>query len=161
VERETDSDVSVSVNSKKFKSLAAANKGKLVFREDKSGNLYYVDFSKNELVAKELSANVPAYHPDISPDGKWVAFCTGIEGVAEGSELYVRKIDASDKSLIKLNVKSAVIPRWRLLYRSNGIVCARFACQDGVVLEIPRHRDSCCSRFFESAVWNQCFVYPF
>ncbi|OWV10305.1 TIGR02171 family protein [Fibrobacter sp. UWB5] len=122
VERESDSDVSVSVSSKKFKSLAATNKGKLVFREDKSGNLYYVDFSKNDLVAKELSADVSAYHPDISPDGKWVAFCTGIEGVADNSELYVRKIDASDKSLIKLNVKSAVIPRWRVLANGDTVI---------------------------------------
>ena len=121
-ESETDSTVSVSVTQKKFESLAATTKAKLVFREDKSGNLFYVDFDKNELVAKELKVNVSAYHPDISPDGKWVAFCTGIEGVDGESELYVRKIDASNQSLTKLDVKSAAIPRWRVLANGDTVI---------------------------------------
>ena len=121
-ENEADTTVSVSVTPKRFKSLAATTVGKLVFREDKSGDLFYVDFDKDEPVAKELNVGISAYHPDISPDGKWVAFCTGIEGVAGNSELYVRKINTSDKSLIKLDVKSAAIPRWRVLANGDTVV---------------------------------------
>lgn len=120
-ESEADSTVSVSVTQKKFKSLAATTKAKLVFREDKSGDLFYVDFDKGDPVVKELNVKVSAYHPDISPDGKWVAFCTGIEGVEGNSELYVRKIE-SNGDLIKLDVESAAIPRWRVLANGDTVI---------------------------------------
>ncbi len=86
---------------------------KLAFRNDASGNLVYVDFSK---IAKlvEIEDKIDVYHPDISPDGNRVAFCTSMEGVLKESSVYVRDLNESGSNLVKLPVKNAAIPRWRV-----------------------------------------------
>lgn len=87
---------------------------KLAFRNDQTGNLAYVDFSGVASGVVELVDTIPVFHPDISPDGRKVAFCTGMEGIAGQSSVYVRNLDASGSGLVKLDVKNAAIPRWHV-----------------------------------------------
>jgi uncharacterized protein (TIGR02171 family) len=87
----------------------------LAFRNDLSGNLAYIDYNEGNLSVTEIEDSLEVYHPDISPDGNKVAFCTKYEGISGKSALYVRDLDAKGSNLVKLDVKSAAIPRWRVL----------------------------------------------
>ena len=91
---------------------------KLVFRNDETGNLVYINYANAANSVIEISDNIDSYHPDISPDGKYVAFCTGLEGIAGKSSVYVRELNESGSGLVKLDVDGAAIPRWRIL--NNG-----------------------------------------
>ena len=91
---------------------------KLVFRDDISGNLLYVDFRSTKPGMQEINTGISAYHPEISPDGKFVAYCTGLEGVSGQSKVYVSGLDENAGLQVELSVKSAAIPRWRVL--KNG-----------------------------------------
>mgnify|MGYP003290607386 CR=1 FL=1 len=112
-----DAKITSLVNSSMMRQMTGAFKVKLAFRNDVSGNLAYIDYSDKSSVV-EIEDNIDSYHPDISPDGKWVAFCTGVEGSPAKSSVYVRRLDPTGSGLTKLNVENAVIPRWRVL--ENG-----------------------------------------
>lgn len=91
--------------------MIGTGRAKLAFRNDRTGNLVYVDYSNGADVI-EFPDSIQVYHPEISPDGMKVAFCTGLEGVDGKSSVYVRNLGAVDGPLVKLNVENAVIPRW-------------------------------------------------
>ena len=95
---------------------------KLAFRNDLSGNLSFVDYSNGALSVVEIEDTLNAYHPDISPDGKKVAFSTGLEGVSGKSTVYVRDLNAEGSNLVKLDVKTAAIPRWRVLENGDTVI---------------------------------------
>ena len=105
-------------NSAKMRSKTGTYKVKLAFRNDVTGNLAYIDYSTGLLSVTEIADTLEVYHPEVSPDGKRVAFCTRIEGVSGKSDLYVRDLNAEGSNLVKLDVESASIPRWRVL--DNG-----------------------------------------
>ena len=94
----------------------------LAFRNDISGNLAYIDYRDGSLSVTEIDDSLDVYHPDISPDGRHVAFCTGLEGVAGKSALYVRDLDAEGGNLVELDVGSAAIPRWRVLGNGDTVI---------------------------------------
>ena len=123
------------------------SKVKLVFKNEVTGNLNYIDYTKeNDIV--EIEDTIPAYHPDISPNGSKVAFCTGIEGVSQTSRLYVRNLDPKGSGLVKLNVKSAAIPRWSVL--ANG---------DTVITYVTNAGDNSNDKTFKSAsTWQVTFM---
>lgn len=108
--------------SDKIRSLTGSYKSKLVFRNDLTGNLVLVDYSSGMLAYDEISGSLDAYHPDISPDGKLVAFCTGLEGVDGKSSVYVRDLNSTGTNLVRLNVESAAIPRWRVLENGDTVI---------------------------------------
>ena len=105
-------------NSAKIRSETGTYKTKLAFRNDVTGNLAFIDYASGILTVNEISDSIEVYHPEISPDGKRVAFCTRIEGVSGKSSLYVRDLNVNGSNLVKLDVESAAIPRWRVL--DNG-----------------------------------------
>ena len=70
----------------------------------------------------EITEGIDAYHPDISPNGKWIAYCTGLEGVSGKSTLYVQSIDRDSTLRVKLKVESAAIPRWRILENGDTVI---------------------------------------
>ena len=113
-----------------IESLMETNKVKLAFRNDISGNLAYVDYSNGSLTVVEITDTLDVYHPEISPDGKRVAFCTGLEGVSGKSTVYVRDLNAEGSNHVKLDVKSAAIPRWRVL--DNGDTVIVFVTDAGI-----------------------------
>lgn len=95
---------------------------KLVFRNDRTQNIAYVDYSNGTLSVVEIGDTIDAYHPDISPDGSKVAFCTKSDGSSDDSELYVRDLNPKGTNLVKLNVKSAAIPRWQVTPEGDTVV---------------------------------------
>ncbi len=109
-------------SSSTIKSLFDTYRVKLVFRNDLSGNLSFVDYSNGALSVVEIEDTLNVYHPDISPDGKMVAFSTKLEGVSGKSSVYVRNLDAEGSALVKLDVKSAAIPRWRVLENGDTVI---------------------------------------
>ena len=95
----------------------------LVFRDVTSKKLAYVDYGAIPLTVMEIPEDtLEAYHPELSPDGKWIAFCTGIEGVSGQSSVYVRRLYAAESKLIRLNVESAAIPRWKVLDNGDTVI---------------------------------------
>ena len=123
-------------------------KTKLVFRDDISGNLVYIDYSSEEPVFVEIADTVDAFHPDISPDGEQVAFCTNIEGVNGKSEIYVRDLDAQGSNLVKLDVESAAIPRWRVLDSGDTVIVYVSSAQNNKNTET----------FLEQSTWMVLFA---
>ena len=111
-----------------IRSKTGSYNAKLVFRNDAMDKLAYVDYSGGVLSVKEICQTDGGYHPDVSPNGKWVAYCTGLEGVPGESKLYVQKIDeiCSDSGnfsgIQKLGVASAAIPRWRVLESGDTVI---------------------------------------
>lgn len=103
-------------------SFAGSYKVKLVFRAENSGNLAYIDYANGVQAVVEIADTIDAYHPEISPDGKRVAFCTGVEGTSGKSVIYVRDLNATGTNLVKLNVKNAAIPRWRVLENGDTVI---------------------------------------
>lgn len=109
-------------NSAKMRAQTGTYKVKLAFRNDVTGNIAYIDYSTGLLSVTEIADTIDAFHPEISPDGKHVAFCTRIEGVSGKSSLYVRNLNAEGSNLVKLDVESAAIPRWRVVGSDTLIV---------------------------------------
>ena len=95
---------------------------KLAFRNDITGNLAFIDYASGDLYVSEIADTLDVYHPDISPDGSRVAFCTGLEGVPGKSEIYVRRLDNEGTELVKLDFESAAIPRWRVLENGDTVI---------------------------------------
>ena len=117
-----ESVVNILTSVSEMKHLTRTFESKLVFRNDATGNLSYVDFASGVLSVVEIKDSLKAYHPDVSPDGKRVAFCTGMEGVGGMSVIYVRNLDEDGSGLVKLNVENAAIPRWRVLENGDTVI---------------------------------------
>ncbi|WP_407456294.1 TIGR02171 family lipoprotein [Fibrobacter sp.] len=109
-------------NSSTIHSLVGTYKAKIAFRNDLSGNLAFIDYSSGIISVVEIGDTIDVYHPEISPDGKKVAFCTGLEGVSGKSNLYVRDLNANGSNLVKLKVESAAIPRWHVLENGDTVI---------------------------------------
>lgn len=114
--------IQVTTSIKKMYGAVGSYQSKLVFRNDESGNLAFVDFASGSTSVVEIADTVDSYHPDVSPDGSKVAFCTGLEGVAQKSKLYVRNLDSAGTGLVQLDVESAAIPRWRVSAGDTSII---------------------------------------
>ncbi len=121
---------------------------KVAFRNDLTGNLAYIDFSSGIPTVIEIEDTLAVYHPEISPDGKKVAFCTKIEGVAGTSEVYVRDLNAEGSNLVKLNVPSAAIPRWKVLDNDDTVLV--------YVTDAGNNKDD--AAFFDASTWRVKFA---
>jgi len=118
----SSSRISIVASSTQVKSITGTYRAKLAFVNYETGNLTYIDFSNSSLAVTEIIDTLPVFHPDISLDGKRVAFCTKVEGLSGTSEVYVRDLNATGTNLVKLNVASAAIPRWRVVGADTLIV---------------------------------------
>lgn len=117
-----ESVVNVSVALFPMKRLTGTFESKLVFRNNVTGNLSYIYLGDGVNSVVEIKDTLRAYHPEISPDGKRVAFCTGVEGLSGQSNVYVRNLDVTGSGLVKLDVEHAVIPRWRVLDNGDTVI---------------------------------------
>jgi uncharacterized protein (TIGR02171 family) len=97
------------------KSFIGTSNARVVF-VNVTGNvrtLCYVDFSKPYPVIQEVKDFQTVYAPTISPNGKYVAFCTrNALGSTGQSSVYVRTLDALSLPPVKLASNSAFVPRW-------------------------------------------------
>lgn len=130
------------------RNMMGSNQVKLVFREDIGGNLAVVDYSSVDEKVAVIYDTMQVYHPEISPDGKYVAFCTGLEGVSTKSSLYVRELNLLGMNPVKLDVESASIPRWRVL--SNGDTVIVYVSQSG------NNKED--GKFFKESTWQVPFA---
>lgn len=110
------------IQAEKIHSLLGTYTAKLVFRNDETGNLAYINYANAANAVIEINDNIDSYHPEISPDGRYVAFCTGLEGVLGKSRLYVRELNESGSGLVKLDVDGAAIPRWQVLENGDTVI---------------------------------------
>lgn len=94
---------------------------KLVYRNNVTGNLVYMNSSNGKPSLEEINDTLSAFHPDISPDGQWVVFSTGMEGITGTSHVYAKKL-GSNSLFIKLNVDNAAIPRFRITETGDTVV---------------------------------------
>ena len=134
------------IDASEVRQLTDSYHAKLAFRNDANGNLAYVDFGKTAKVV-EIEDNIDVYHPDISPDGKRVAFCTSMEGVLKESSVYVRDLNESGSNLVKLPVENAAIPRWRV--NPNG---------DTVIVYVTSARNNKGDDFMKESTWQVKFA---
>ncbi len=130
------------------KSITGTYNVKLVFRNDINGNLAYLDYKNGSQSVKEITKGINAYHPEISPNGNWVAYCTAYEGQAKKSTLYVQNLEDDSASPIKLKNENAAIPRWRVL--DNGDTVIVYVSDAGI------NKDN--STFKETSTWEVPFA---
>ena len=120
---ETQTSVVTSLASQEtVKGLTGSYNVKLTFRNDVTGNIAYIDYLNGSLSVKEITKGIDAYHPEISPNGNWVAFCTGMEGVSGKSTIYVQSLDEDSTIRVKLGSNGAAIPRWRALDNGDTVI---------------------------------------
>lgn len=118
----TSSRVIPVATSMNVRSKTGSFHSKLAFRNDNTGNIAFVDYINGSLSVLEIADTIDAYHPDISPDGSWVAFCTKAEGISGKSSLYVRELKAVDSKVVKLDVESAAVPRWNVTPAGDTVI---------------------------------------
>ncbi|SHK90545.1 TIGR02171 family protein [Fibrobacter sp. UWB12] len=118
----TASPINVLTTSALLKKSTKTYQNKLVFRNDETGNIAFVNFANGTPTVKEIEDSVDAYHPTLSPNGNLVAFSTKYEGISGNSSLYVQRLDSIEADKIKLDVESAAIPRWRVVGADTEIV---------------------------------------
>jgi len=92
--------------------LLGSTTARLVFlnRVDGKGILSWVDFSEATPTVRSLPDRDPVFHPVISPDGQWVAWCTALEGSTGPSEIKARRLAKNDTMVLDLG--PGAIPRW-------------------------------------------------
>ncbi|MBO7413153.1 MAG: TIGR02171 family protein [Fibrobacter sp.] len=128
--------------------ITGTYKAKLAFRNDITGNLAYVDYSSGILSVVEIEDSIDVFHPDISPDGEHVAFCTGLEGISGKSTVYVRDLNAEGSNLVKLDVENAAIPRWRVLESGDTAIV--------YVTDAGNNKDA--AAFRSASTWQVAFA---
>lgn len=92
--------------------LLGAQSAHLVFlnRSNGKGVLSWIDFGEAVPVVRSLLDKDPVFHPSISPDGQWVAWCTVMEGSTGVSRIKARRLSKNDTSVFDLG--EGAIPRW-------------------------------------------------
>ena len=117
-----DSKVNSLEDITKLEKIMGGFQAKIAFRNDVTGNLIVNDYSESEYAMMEYKDSMEVYHPEISPNGSKVAFCTKPEGVPGKSEIYVRNITHSGDELVKLEFENAAIPRWRVRAPGDTVI---------------------------------------
>jgi len=92
--------------------LLGAQSARLVFlnRSNGKGVLSWIDFGEAVPVVRSLLDKDPVFHPSISPDGQWVAWCTVMEGSTGVSRIKARRLSKNDTLVFDLG--EGAIPRW-------------------------------------------------
>lgn len=97
-----------------MKSLTGAPASKIVFVNVTGPNrtLCFIDFGSTFPGIREYLDDKNVYLPTISPDGRFVAYCSRNEGLSGPSQVTIRSLDSLDSPLEHLGTDSAYIPRW-------------------------------------------------
>lgn len=105
--------------------LVNALSARLVFvnRLGGKGVLSWVDYTEAKPVVRSLPDRDPVFHPAISPDGQWVAWCTALEGSNGASKVKIRRLARNDTGVIELG--EGAIPRWWVSGSDTFLIVAR------------------------------------
>lgn len=95
---------------------------KLAFIDGMTDHLVFTNFNDGIFYFAEFTDVSNVYHPDISPDGNWVAFSTGKEGSNSKSSVFVRRLNLDGSDLMKLDVESAAIPRFDINPEGDTVI---------------------------------------
>jgi len=92
--------------------LLGAQTARLVFlnRTAGKGILSWIDYGDPNPMVRSLPDRDPVFHPVISPDGNWVAWCTVPEGSTGTSRIKARRLSKNDSTVLDLG--AGAIPRW-------------------------------------------------
>lgn len=115
---ETIDGITILVDSAFFMEKFHSSSVKIAFNDDETSELNYLEIDGNSVRHEIIPTSVAPNHPQFSPDGSKLAFSTGYEGAPLQSELFVVDLTSDERSIYKLDVESAAIPRWRVL--ENG-----------------------------------------
>lgn len=71
-----------------------------------------LDYGQPIPAVREYADFTKVYFPTVSPDGKYVAFCTQNVGFGDSSLMYVRSLDSLHSPLVRLSSSFAYKPHW-------------------------------------------------
>jgi uncharacterized protein (TIGR02171 family) len=110
----TPNAVTIMANGNDFRTFPGTPEAKLVFVNvtGKNRTLCCVDFSRGFPYVREYLDDRNVHHPTISPDGRYVAYCSRNEGQSGGSKVSIRSLDSLNSPIEQLGTDSAYIPRW-------------------------------------------------
>ena len=93
-------------------SLVGSWEARLVFvnRSNGKGVLTWIDYNEPYPEARSLPDDDPVFHPVISPDGRWVAWSTALEGSTGASRIKARRLVRDPTAVLDLG--AGAIPRW-------------------------------------------------
>ena len=105
---------SVIIGRDSLQSLLGTFNVKLVFVNVNGSDrlLSLVDFSKSLPFVINYTDDKNVYMPTISPDGKYVAYCSRNVGLSGPSKITIRSLDSLNSPMIKIAADTAYIPRW-------------------------------------------------
>jgi uncharacterized protein (TIGR02171 family) len=83
-----------------------------VKRDGAARTLCTIDFAQIVPALIEYRDQQNVYLPTISPDGNWVSYCTGGEGMYDNSSVYLRPFGDTAAVAVKLGDEPAFVPRW-------------------------------------------------
>lgn len=120
--------VTIMTNTTDLRSFIGTSDAKLVFVNVTGAYrlLCYVDFSRTFPYVREYPDDHNVYHPTISPDGRYVAYCSRNEGQAGGSKVSIRSLDSLNSPIEQLETDTAYIPRW-WIHSGTGDTCIVYA----------------------------------
>jgi uncharacterized protein (TIGR02171 family) len=102
------------VTKSNFQNLVGSSHVKVAFVDIEGAQriLTYIDFISNNFHVYRYSGNTDVHAPMISPNGEWVAFCTGDMGGQGGSSVSIQRLDSLGSGFTQLSDKNAFFPRW-------------------------------------------------
>lgn len=110
---------------------------KIVFVNVTENNrtLCYVDFSRTFPALWEFPDDRNVYLPTLSPDGRYVAYCSKDVGLSGPSKITIRSLDSLGTPRVTLALDSAYVPRWWVDPATGDtcIVYTNSACDDASV----------------------------
>jgi uncharacterized protein (TIGR02171 family) len=106
--------VTIMTSGGELRTFIGTSEAKLVFVNVTGVNrtLCYVDFGRTFPYVAEYLDDRNVHHPTISPDGRYVAYCSRNEGQSGESPVSIRSIDSLNSPIVQLTSDSAYIPRW-------------------------------------------------
>ncbi len=94
--------------------IVGSREARIVFvnRSGGKGVLTWIDYAETTPVARSLADKDPVFHPVISPDGRWVAWSTVMEGSPMNGRIKARRLVRNDTVVMDLG--EGAIPRWQV-----------------------------------------------
>ncbi|PBC67754.1 uncharacterized protein (TIGR02171 family) [Fibrobacter sp. UWS1] len=127
-EKPNSSTAKALASSQELKLKVGTTLARLAFRDDEIGKIVVVEYAIGSNSFFEIQTKSDPYHPNISPNGQWIAYTTLPEGISGFKSLYVQPFNAADTSVFLYSQTSAAEPRWKI---QGGDTLIYFATDGG------------------------------